>query len=975
MKYNLLSVSVLAALSASAFQVNAQEPESSTNEEELEVITVTGSNIKNIDLEEAQPLVVISADDIARSGATSLSELMRSVNQTRGGTSTFTTAQSGATSTSTPPGQAAISLRGMGPSSTLTLVNGRRVAVSSFASGTENFVDVNSIPLSAIERVEVLATGASAVYGADAVAGVINYVLKKDFEGFEVSGSFSDSDVSESEQELSFQLLYGVELENGNFTVFADYYDRDPVLATTREFTATPILQSGYSYLATDTPNIYFRSTRSGDEIGNPECAQPFTTTEFGEEICAYYGNQDDYLETPLESTSVGFIFTQEFDDITWQTDFIFNRSDSTSFSSPAPINQVDDREGPFVHESVIDSFSDALFNAVDGNIFIDPFDTIAGQELFGFQFDARFSQPRTVEVESQSWRLVSQLEGVWDDWDWRAGITASFSESEQKATKGIYNRFKYHAALAGELCSDGSIANYDPDADSLSCTSGNLLEFYNPFDSSSPDNLSLLALTQEVPTRDGESELYIADFLITGDLTEINGHTLSSAFGLEIRHESVEDIPSENARARFENGYLVDVFGFGSSLSTADRTLYGAFAEFNLPISDTFDINAAGRYDYYDDFGSTFNPRVGFTFRPDDTLVVRGSWSTAFRAPSLTQAGVQLRTTRASFDCGANQTIANLYCEGDSVLRGNNVLELGNPDLNAEESESFNVGIAWMPNRNTEVTIDYWQFEHEELVDTNMTGVLARALTDASLRHCGLVPEGEQGISYDPFLCLYTDAQGRAIEEQGADLEQILQEWIVGEDPRFLELPLFRDHVLSLENTGTQDLEGIDFNVFHAIELDTGDIEIEFSGTHYLSFERNIPGSDDVEELAGSWRYPENVAALDLFWVSQDWFAGATVFYTDAYEDDIDRLRGREVDELFALGVLTDEEPTRDVSSWTTVDFSAGYYFENFEVRLRIENLFDRDAPISYASARGYDSFNHDPFGRRYTISATYSF
>jgi outer membrane cobalamin receptor len=158
-----------------------------------------------VDLEGSQPLTVITSKDIERSGAVSLTELLRTVNQTRGGTGTFNTAQSGATSTSTPPGQAAAALRGMGPSSTLTLVNGRRIAASSFASGTENFVDINSIPLAAIERIEILATGASAIYGADAVAGVINYILKDDFQGFELSAQYGQSEVSADESELGFQ--------------------------------------------------------------------------------------------------------------------------------------------------------------------------------------------------------------------------------------------------------------------------------------------------------------------------------------------------------------------------------------------------------------------------------------------------------------------------------------------------------------------------------------------------------------------------------------------------------------------------------------------------------------------------------------------------------------------------------------------------------------------------------------------------
>lgn len=979
MKLNSLAVAcgLFSSLSAYSLNVLAQEPDQ--KEPLIERIQITGSNIKGVDLEGNQPVTIISSEDIRRSGATTLSELMRTVSLTRGGDSSFSTAQSGATSTSTPPGQAAASLRGMGPSSTLTLVNGRRIAASSFASGTENFVDINSIPLAAIESIEFLATGASAIYGADAVAGVINYILKEDYEGFELSANYSQSEVSADESTINLQAFYGINFDDSNLSVFADYFKREPVRATSRSRTATPILVSSYSYLPKNTPNIFFNSTDSGDEIGNPDCASPLVTTEFGEEICAYYGNEDDVLETPFESASLGFIYTAKLGGLDWKTDFMFSNTSSTSFSSPAPINQLNDTDGPFVDESILDTL-DPSFVTID-DLFIDPFDTPAGRELFGFAFDARFSDPRTVEIESSAIRLVSELSGEVNDWDWRSGVILSSSESEQIATQGIYNRYKYHAGLAGELCTDGTIATYNADTDTLSCA-GDIFPIYNPFDARSADNRRILEASQERPTRDGKSTLYGWDVGISGEVFELNGHMVSAAFGGEIRREEITDIPSENARARSENDYLVDVFGFGSSLSSASRTQWGAYAEFQVPLSDTFEMNLAARFDDYNDFGSSLNPKVAFSYRPLDELVLRASWSTAFRAPSLTQAGVQLRTTRADFDCSANQAVSDLFCEGDGGLRGNNVLELGNVALRPEESESVSIGFAYSPTKNTDITFDYWAFEHQDLVDTNMTGVLSQAINDASLRHCGVIPEGERGISFDPVLCdldgdgnlLFVDSEGRGIEQEGANLSEILTTYIDIDGPRFEELPLFRDHILLLDNTGTQELSGIDYSIFHAFELEQGDIEVSLEGTRYISFERNIPGSDEIEELSGSWRYPKDVASVSTFFVKDDWFAGFNIFYTSSFEDDIDGLRGREIDELIALDVL-DENETRDVDAWIVTDFSAGYYFDKVDVRLRIENLFDEDAPIAYGSARSYDSINHNPFGRRFSVTVAYTF
>ena len=193
---------------------------------------------------------------------------MQQLSQTRGGEGSFSTSESGATSTSTPAGQAAASLRGLGPSSTLTLINGRRVAASSFASGTQNFVDINSIPLAAIERIEVLATGASAIYGADAVAGVINYILKTDYQGAELTASTGNSVASSDEGKHNLNLIIGTELAGGHLTVFADYYKRSAFSAQDRSATKSPLLVNGYSYLS-KTPNIFYNSSDVADAIAS----------------------------------------------------------------------------------------------------------------------------------------------------------------------------------------------------------------------------------------------------------------------------------------------------------------------------------------------------------------------------------------------------------------------------------------------------------------------------------------------------------------------------------------------------------------------------------------------------------------------------------------------------------------------------------------------------------------------------------
>ena len=313
-KLSPLALAVAGSFFVSPFVLSAQEV--AKDEQKIEKIEVTGSRIKGVDLEGTQPLVVISAADIKNSGASTVYDLLKDVGQLRGGSGTFSTSESGTASNDTPAGQAAASLRGLGPSSTLTLINGRRVAASSFAAGTENFVDINAIPVSAIERVEILATGASAIYGADAVAGVINYVLKKDFDGAEIDLSYGNSTASSDEGKAGVNLIWGKSFGSSNLTVFADYFDRKDFAYSDRDLTdetwslSTRGQFASVRYTASD-----YLDPVSDEYVGFPDPACPselivVTDPTYGDRACGYNPNKDMLIRPALESASGGFMFS-----------------------------------------------------------------------------------------------------------------------------------------------------------------------------------------------------------------------------------------------------------------------------------------------------------------------------------------------------------------------------------------------------------------------------------------------------------------------------------------------------------------------------------------------------------------------------------------------------------------------------------------------------------------------------------------
>lgn len=943
-RYAPLSLAIATAL-AIVLPASAQQTSDLplTDEKQVERIEVTGSRIRGVDLEGSQPLVVISADDIKNSGASTIYDLLKDVGQLRGGSGTFSTSESGTTSNATPVGQAAASLRGLGPSSTLTLVNGRRIAASSFAAGTENFVDINSIPIAAIERIEILATGASAIYGADAVAGVINYILRDDYQGGEANISYGNSTASSDEGKINLNLIYGMDIGNGNLTVFADYFNRNSFAYADRAITkeALNIFYTGLS------PSIHFSAAEDGWGFADPACPTALVWEDsFGDGRCGYNPNENLLINPALETASTGFILNKQLNNVTLFADAFASRTKSNTVNSPAILANLDDS-------------SSRVFTSINNPGIQNNPELLAllRDDIARVRFRSRFSAPREIENTTTSARLVTGLRGELANFEWESALLYSRSESEQQAVSGIYNRYKLDAALNGRLCTDGQ-TNCSPDNGGI---------WFNPFGEQT-GNAQALTIMEQFPDRKGRSEVAGIDLRLNGDLFELPAGMLASAFGMEYRQEKISDQPSDNAKARFDRDYIVDVIGFGSTAASAKRKQYAAFAEFFVPVTSNIDLQLAGRYDHFDDFGSTFNPKVGATWRPVEELVLRASWATSFRAPSLTQAGTELRTTSTRARC--LEQYASIFCGANAGGEINpNTLELGNAALQAEESTSVNAGFAWSPSQNITITADYWQFDHRKVIGTDLESMFMRALDDSSVRFCGLVPADKVGLSFDDWFC---DDLGLASGFSG-DLAALVAEyrdlpWVSGSDPI-----LGRDHILLLENTGNQKTKGLDFTYRHSVNTDLGRFTLTADVTRLFSYTRERTFFAGVEQLADSFRYPKNLASLRLRWSNEQWFGGISMNYTSGYQDEIRLLD--EVDQDFIqnqLGISLD----RRVPSWTKVNANFGLdVTKNLALTFNIDNLFDRDPPYVFGRGRNVDFVNHDALGRNYRLLASYSF
>lgn len=908
-----------ALLSCLSFTAWAQAPEAE-EVNELDRITVTGTNIKGIDLEDAQPVKVITAEDIKSLGAVTVADLLQQVSQTGGGTGNFSTANSGSRQADSPAGFAGVSLRGLGTASTLTLINGRRMSVASFANGSENFVDINAIPLAAIDRVEILTTGASAIYGADAVAGVVNFILRRDFDGLRLSTSYADSEAGTDEARMNANLVWGATAGDSRFMVILDAYQRNALYDRDRAISAVeprPSQQGIYpsfnDLFAQDIDFVEQSCPDSQRFDGRPG----FPISRFGE-YCEL--NRNAFTATDPETRRLGAYatFGHSFGEgLEFFSELALQRNESEANSDPAPWSQ---EEIDFFHPGMPAALRQRLLDAG-----VDPDFTI-----FGW---GRFPDARTIEVESTNWRWVNGMTGyLGQDWTWETALNLSRSESEQRAVAGIYNVERFRAALLGELCSSGA----------TNCSPGNGGLYYNPFGGQTQNSQQVLDLLRERVPRDGESKLYAWDLKFSGEWGATASGPVAWAFGVEARREEISDEPSPLATADPVTGE-VPVYGFGSTAVSAERDQVALFAEALVPLHDTLDLRVAGRFDDYDDFGSDFNPAVSLRWQPNEMALVRGGWNTSFRAPSLAQSGAGVTLSSGALPCSEGGEFLDTFCggfTGDDFYLSE---VYGNPDLKAETAEAWFVGTVLQFGDNTTLSFDWFDFRHKNLVDIDALELFRAALADPSL----VVEEGALGAGQ-----IGIETRDGTI---GSPVEQVN---------------------LQLINVGVQRTDGLDISFEHRFEnTGIGDFLFYLDATWTNSFERSesCGGSDPrrgagacvngqrLVDLNGEFRYPEWLANVGVTWWRGNFTTRLWADYTDGYYDDDQR----------------DGVPAgRRVPSWTTLNASLTWDItEDAYATFGVRNLGDRDPPLALGSAANFDKFNHDSLGRWWQVSYTQRF
>ena len=632
-------------------------------------IEVTGSRIARIDGETALPVQVIGRDEILQGNWTTAAELMAHVAANFNGNSNATTLGS-----LTIPGSSTANLRGLGGRNTLVLLNGRRISNYAFSGRT---VDLASIPLAAIERVEILKDGASSIYGTDAIAGVVNFITRKNFTGVEVTGQAGVTENGGGDHYQASATAGWGDLTKDRFNAFVtvDYQKDTALAANQRQFAATgnhP--DEGLTKLepATFPANILADAGRYVSPSFATGCLPPLSVPVRG--ACRFDApNTVDLLPQQDQWNVVGRATWEWTSGQQLFAELVYSRNELTRRTSPTPAsgpNTIDGRpieypeDGPYYPTQV------AAANGLSG-----PLEVYFRLVPLGLRIDS---------VTTEAQRIVLGAQGTIAGWSYDAAYMHNASTADYAFIGGFVGSARIRAAMGTGLI--------------------------NPFGDSEPAGIALLQSMQVTgAARNATGKLDQFDFNLSRELLALPGGPLAIAWGGEARRESLTDEPSP----LLASGDIVG-FPFAISPQSASRNVGAVFAEVNLPMAKGLEIGASARYDYYSDFGSTSNPKVAVRWQPAPSLLLRGAWGTGFHAPPLpdlyTARSAVVVSNQFIYDpvrCPVTESVQD--CTGEYAY-----IQGGNPNLSPVTSTQYTAGVIWEPVPGISLGVEWWKITTE---------------------------------------------------------------------------------------------------------------------------------------------------------------------------------------------------------------------------------------------------------------------
>jgi len=1004
-RVNKKFVALMALILFSAQGILAQEDAS----QQVEEITVTGSQIKGAKISGALPVSVIRIEDIEGLGVDSGEELLENIAEN--GMNLFNESENASGGVNSARGDmGAYNLRNMGTGNTLTLLNGRRL-VNSPGYQTELIggdyvpamtVNSNLVPVWGIDRMEILRDGASAIYGADAVAGVVNNVLQKDYEGFQFRTKFGWFDNFDAEDK-TFTGKFGKNFNDGatNVSVFFDHYDREPINAQEdprwgnsdhRQWTTCDLADgtdpegrclpkgspwaNSSSFRNTSANNFYGQfdmvsSSEHGSSnaynhvftdsngefevfpLGDSRCSN--RSSQGGEVFDTGYGTciaQDGNgterynlwgltdARSDLQRSNVFVYINHDLGNgIESFTEASFYTSDYKITRHPsAPFSSVKHRVGP-------DNYWLNQMKLADGTALF------AGKQLYVDNY--RFAEKmRRVEVEKKTYRLLQGFRGSFDEWDWEGAFLTS------KATTDDITKDRISNSLLKEALFDSTPAAY------------------NPFSAGVDSNIERTLIDVY---RIGESELTMLDFKVANnEVMELPAGPLGMMFGFEYRHETVLDDRDPRLDGTinyidYESDTYPEVSDVVNSSPTGDvsgkRNVMSLFAEAQVPLAENVNAQFAMRYEDLSDVDRALVGKIAIGWEITDGILFRASASTAFRAPNIIQINEKIVVRSGTRNDYAMYRVEQLNGLDKDDLNSRLSMQrqaTGANNLVSEESENTSIGFVFSPPQVDDLTItaDYWSIEKE-----NTIGLFGRdnhTVEDMSLRFAN----GTNNC--DSFV------GNPAVVRDAPDPDEAAYFAAAGVCA-FGNVKHVEDNYLNL---ATRTIEGFDVGVYYNVDTGFGDIGIRYIGSFIDKFEQ-IPGGafQALAQQQAAGQIPADIPLSgfgDLLLKDGNYDNKHSLrvsWRKGPYGATLTALRKGE----FYQNSLTLSDGTRFmIDSMTTMDMNLSYRFDisdyNSRLTLAVKNLADERAPLA-DRYYGYFADAHQDLGRNYYLDFRVSF
>ena len=934
----LFKKSAIALALTVAFAQYAHAQQAADTEPKLQRVEITGSSIKRTNIEAAASVQILNRSDIERTGEHTVLGILRSSSAT---STDINSASSSSGSFAT--GSSGVSMRGLGKVSTLILVNGRRIASYGLADGAQqNFTNLDAIASEAVERIEILKDGASAIYGSDAVAGVINIILRKDYEGGNVTVNYTTADGFQDNRNRSASAIYGYgDIDKQGFNTYltfegyksdgfsvGDLRNKYPDWHRATPGRSTWDAKSTYS----PTGNYFLSSTNI---VAAKGC--PADQIDPADKLCKYdalpYAGLATNAKRYAAVSNTHFKLGANID-----ANFEITNAGATNDYIVAPLS---------VSNGSTTAATSIWYNAVGGKM-VGPFSypklpvgNNGNPYTFPVEYRARlldtgdgFNFNRT---ESDQTRAMLALTGTVGDFDWKSA--------------------------AGYMTSSATKSTRAPSAKGYTDAIVN-----NTYKFGQKNDPALLESMFPVRTTKGKSQISFVDATVSGPVAQLPAGPLSVAVGTDLRRESYEMASSDNVL----NGDLVGIFG----LQVKDTVShYALFSEATIPVVKQVELSAALRADKTSGHEAHVSPKLGLKYNVTDALLLRGTASGGFRAPNIVESGnglgrssvannvvdlrrcpiaselnnlVQASKTATAVDKLQANTYRNFDCQASLPS-----FVSSNKDLKPETSRSYTLGMVFEPVKNWTLALDYYNIERKDEIGTRSVGDVLK--NEAALP-AGQLLRVDNAATDNEFLALVKKyAPGTTTNFQGIGKLGLV----------------YNPYV----NSGKTRASGFDFDVTGRVKIaNVGDLRLKMEGTYALNYQSylvadnaygmNSAGNYDIgARLRTKLRASLKVGQFDH---------GATLNYTGGFSPNSDDAPDYCVTNKVAADNMA---ACSRVRSTTTVDYNLAYTgIKNVTLSLFINNLLNQDSPVNYRD--GYAvAGNALPLFRTFGASASYKF